>query len=99
MKIAIIGAGAMGSIYGGHLSKHNEVYLVDNNSDIVNIINRDGLKLQKMVLMYYTGLKQLFSQKKIGKVDLVILFVKSLYSRAALKNNKGSDSSSKCDGT
>ena len=28
MRIAVIGAGAMGSIYGGHLSLHNEVYLV-----------------------------------------------------------------------
>ena len=27
MKIAVIGAGAMGSIYGGHLSLSNEVYL------------------------------------------------------------------------
>ena len=25
MRIAVIGAGAMGSIYGGHLSQHNEV--------------------------------------------------------------------------
>ena len=27
MRIAVIGAGAMGSIYGGHLSLHNDVYL------------------------------------------------------------------------
>lgn len=25
MRIAVIGAGAMGSIYGGHLSQHNDV--------------------------------------------------------------------------
>ena len=27
MKIAVLGAGAMGSIYGGHLSLHNDVYM------------------------------------------------------------------------
>ena len=29
MKIAVIGAGAMGSIYGSHLSLNNEVCMVD----------------------------------------------------------------------
>ena len=32
MRIAVIGAGAMGSIYGGHLSQHNDVLLVDTNA-------------------------------------------------------------------
>ena len=45
MKIAIIGAGAMGSIYGGHLSLHNKVYLVDTNQSVVNLINESGLRL------------------------------------------------------
>ena len=39
MRIAVIGAGAMGSIYGGRLSQHNEVILVDTNQDIVEHIN------------------------------------------------------------
>ena len=89
MKIAIIGAGAMGSIYGGYLSKHNEVYLVDNNQDIVNIINKNGLKLQENGSDVVYRPKAVTSTEGIGKVDLVILFVKSLYSRAALQQNKG----------
>ena len=35
MRIAVIGAGAMGSIYGGHLSLHNDVYLVDTKQAVV----------------------------------------------------------------
>ncbi len=35
MRIAVIGAGAMGSIYGGRLSVNNEVYLVDTNAAVV----------------------------------------------------------------
>ena len=89
MKIAIIGAGAMGCIYGGYLSKHNEVYLVDNNQAVVDKINKDGLKLQENgVDTLYTP-KAVVSTEGIGTVDLVILFVKSLYSRAALDQNKG----------
>ena len=45
MKIAVLGAGAMGSIYGGHLSLHNDVYMIDKKQEIVDKINADGLKL------------------------------------------------------
>ena len=42
MKIVVIGAGAMGSIYGGYLSQNNEVYMVDSNPEIVDAINKEG---------------------------------------------------------
>lgn len=89
MKIAIIGAGAMGSIYGGHLSKHNEVFLVDKNQQIIDKINKDGLKLQENGSDAVYTPKAVSSTEGIGTVDLVILFVKSLYSRAALQENRG----------
>ena len=88
MKIAIIGAGAMGSIYGGYLSKHNEVYLVDNKQEVVDKINKDGLKLQENGSDVVYRPKAVTSAEGIGKVDLIILFVKSLYSRSALQENK-----------
>lgn len=88
MKIAIIGAGAMGSIYGGYLSKHNEVYLVDNNQSVIDAINEHGLKLQENGMDVVYRPKAVIKTEGIGKVDLVILFVKSLYSRAALQENK-----------
>ena len=47
MKIAVVGAGAMGSIYGGHLSQHNEVYMVDTAAPIVDQINAAGLKIEE----------------------------------------------------
>ena len=50
MKIAIIGAGAMGSIYGGHLSLKNEVYLIDTNEDIISSINKNGLVIEEKVM-------------------------------------------------
>ena len=46
MRIAVIGAGAMGSIYGGRLSLHNEVYMVDTSAAVVDHISRDVYKRQ-----------------------------------------------------
>ncbi len=89
MRIAVIGAGAMGSIYGGHLSLHNDVYLIDTNQTVVDHINQNGLILQedgRDVTYHPTAVT---STEGIEPVDLVILFVKSLFSKAALTNNKG----------
>ena len=46
MKIAILGAGAMGSLYGGLLSQKNEVYLIDIWQEHVEQINKNGLIIQ-----------------------------------------------------
>ena len=45
MKIAVIGAGAMGSIYGGRLSQKNDVFMIDKIENVVNTINQDGITL------------------------------------------------------
>ena len=89
MRIAVIGAGAMGSIYGGHLSMKNEVYLVDTNAAVVEHLQKEGLKLQENGAdnLYYP--KAVTSTEGIAPVDLVILFVKALFSKAALSGNKG----------
>ena len=89
MKIAVLGAGAMGSIYGGHLSTNNDVYMIDKKVELVEKINADGLKLFENdtdVIYHPTAL---LNSEGIGEVDLVIIFVKALYSRAALMENKG----------
>lgn len=88
MKIAVIGAGAMGSIYGGHLSLENEVYLVDTNPEVVRIINETGITLEegKEDRVYHP--KAVTDSSGLPKMDLVILFVKALFSRAALSGNR-----------
>lgn len=88
MKIAVIGAGAMGSIYGGHLSEHNDVYLIDTAVNVVEHIKEHGLKLQENGEDIIYRPNAVTSADGIGHMDLVILFVKSLYSRAALSGNK-----------
>ena len=88
MKIAVLGAGAMGSIYGGHLSMNNDVYMIDKKEDLVKKISADGLKLYENDKDVVYHPKALLSSEGIGEVDLVIIFVKALYSRAALMENK-----------
>lgn len=89
MRIAVIGAGAMGSIYGGHLSLHHDVYLIDTNQAIVDHINREGLKVQENGTDVIYHPNAVTSTEGVEPVDLVILFVKALFSRAALNSNKG----------
>lgn len=89
MKIAVIGAGAMGSIYGGRLSLHHEVYLIDTNQAIVDQINREGLKIQENGTGAIYHPTAVTSTEGVGPADLVILFVKALFSRAALDGNRG----------
>lgn len=88
MKIAVIGAGAMGSIYAAHLSKNNEVYLVDINKEVVDKINKDGLKIEENSEVNLYHPKATINSNEIGKVDLIILFVKSVFSENALESNK-----------
>ena len=89
MKIAVIGAGAMGSIYGGHLSKNHQVYLVDTNPDIVKQINSEGLKIDEDGVTNIWHPTAVTDTEGLGEMDLVILFVKSIFSRAALAGNRG----------
>lgn len=89
MKIAVIGAGAMGSIYGGHLSQEHQVYLVDTNADVVNAVNDNGLQIEENGGVSVYRPQAVTDTSGVGSVDLVILFVKALYSKAALNSNRG----------
>ena len=88
MKIAVLGAGAMGSIYGGHLSLYNDVYMIDKKQEIVEKINADGLKLFENDKDVVYRPEVMSDSKNLEEVDLVILFVKSLFSKAALEENR-----------
>ncbi len=88
MRIAVIGSGAMGSIYGGHLSLNNEVCIIDTNPAIVEQINAEGLKIDEDGTTNTYHPKALSDASGEAPMDLVILFVKSIFSKAALASNK-----------
>lgn len=87
MRIAVIGAGAMGSIYGGHLSTKHEVYLVDTNKEAVEAIRESGLEIEENGTVNRYHPQAVCDTASLGHMDLIILFVKALYSRNALSGN------------
>ena len=84
MKIAILGAGAMGSLYGGPLSAKNDVYLIDVWKEHIEAINASGLKIKVNEEDKTYRPKAVMSADKAGKSDLVIIFVKSVNTADAL---------------
>ncbi len=89
MRIAVIGAGAMGSIYGGRLSLNNEVYLIATREALAEEINSRGLKIEEQGGMNVYHPKAVTDSSELGPMDLVILFVKATASETALSQNAG----------
>jgi len=90
LKVVIVGAGAMGSIYGGFLAEAgNEVYFLDVFKEHVDNINKDGLWIEGTSGdRYIKGLKATSDPEEVGIVDLAIVFVKSTITDLAIKQNK-----------
>lgn len=89
MKIAIIGAGAMGCLYGAYLSQHHDVYMIDALPAQVNAINQNGITLTEEDghQQNYPNVLAYLSGQCLHPVDLVIIFVKSTYTEQALEQN------------
>lgn len=90
MKVVIIGAGAMGCLYGAYLSEKNEVIMLDVFEPQVEIINQNGITVLEPdgIVKNYKNIKAMKSGKCDIVADLVILFVKSTFSESALEENK-----------
>lgn len=87
MKIAVIGAGAMGTLFGGKLAMTgNEVTMVDVVPVVLDTINKDGIELEDESGMHKIPVRAIKSEDAKEAVDLAILFTKTLYSRSALEN-------------
>ena len=90
MKIAIIGAGAMGCIYGARLSvlSKTPVYLLDIWQEHLDAINREGILLEEGGVFHaYTNVRAISDPKEAGVQDLVLVFVKSTMTQQAIGSN------------
>lgn len=89
VKIAIIGCGAMGMLFGGYLSRENDVLLIDKDELKVDTVNQKGICIQEPDgSNIVVNPKSAITADGFDKMDLVILFVKSMFSKDALKSNK-----------
>lgn len=88
MRIAVLGGGAMGALYGGYLSRKNDVTIVDVNPALIEKVRRDGLTIAEpdgSAAVYRPAMTG--DTRGMQPVDLVIVFVKAMFSRSALQNN------------
>ncbi len=77
MKIAIVGAGAMGSLFGALLAESDQdVWLLDIWSEHVDAINQNGLRVQHEGETRTVRLNATTKVGDVGRSDLVIIFVK-----------------------
>ncbi len=77
MRVCVIGAGAMGSLFGGILSAVADVTLVDPWQAHVEAINQHGLRIVSSEGERTVQVKAVSLAEEVGVVDLAIVFVKS----------------------
>lgn len=89
MKIAVVGSGAMGSLYGARLSEQNEVFLIDVWKEHIDRINDSGLTTEEP-----DGSRRVahasasYSPAGLPVMDLVLIFVKSIHTRESILEAK-----------
>lgn len=90
MKIVIIGAGAMGCLYGAYLSRKHEVIMLDSFDKQVEAINQNGISVleEDGTENKFTNVKACISGEYTEAADLVVVFVKSTFTEDALRDNK-----------
>lgn len=87
MNIAIVGAGAMGSLFGSLLADANTVTLIDVHEPTVQAIQAHGLSIMdKEGNERIVPMRAVSDTGHVGVVDLVILFVKCYHTEAAARN-------------
>jgi len=78
MKIVMIGAGAMGSLFGGLLTlSGEEAWLVEIRQEQVDMIRSRGLTIEERGTTQVIHVNITSDVASIGKADLVIFFVKT----------------------
>ncbi|MEQ8154080.1 MAG: 2-dehydropantoate 2-reductase [Clostridiaceae bacterium] len=88
MKIAVLGAGAMGCLYGAYLSKNNEITMIDIYKPQVDSINEKGLVMLENGQEKKYDVQAVLSGTDIGCADIVVVFVKSTQTYEAIKENQ-----------
>lgn len=87
MKITVLGAGAMGSLYGGVLAEAgNEVWLLDIWKEHVETIREQGLRIEGISgERRIKNIHATDTPSDIGPSELLIVFVKSTVTDLALQ--------------
>lgn len=87
MRIAVVGAGAMGSIFGArfHQAGH-ETVLVDVAQSLVDTINAEGVAVVRGDDETVTRVPATTEPETVGPVDIVVFFTKCYHTSAAAES-------------
>jgi len=89
MKIVVVGAGAMGSLFAAFLTKSKEeVWLLDKNKENAAKINASGISLEGVSGSWQAKPKTTANIEDIGRADLALLCVKSFNTKSAVEQIK-----------
>jgi 2-dehydropantoate 2-reductase len=86
MKITVVGAGAMGSLFGALLTESgHDVWLCDIRQDFIDALTHNGLTVESDAQTRVVKLNAAVDPRQIGASDLVLIFVKSIHTEAAAR--------------
>ena len=87
MKTAVLGAGAMGSLFGGLLALSGEdVWLVDIWKEHIDTIRSQGLAIEEKEGTRAVKIHATADVASVGKADLVLIFVKTYHTEKAVSD-------------
>jgi 2-dehydropantoate 2-reductase len=87
VKVAVVGAGGIGSVFGGRLAAAgHDVWLIHRRPDVVEAIQRDGLHLTTPAGEERIPLHATTDAPSVGPTDLVLILTKSNDTRAAAES-------------
>jgi len=87
MKIAILGCGAMGSVYAALLADAgHDVWAIDSWQDHIDAMRTNGLRLEGASGSRTVKLNATTNTEEVGQCDLVIIATKAMHVESAAKS-------------
>jgi 2-dehydropantoate 2-reductase len=87
VRVAVVGAGGVGSLFGGRLAAAgHEVWLVHRRPEVVEALRREGLCLDGPDAAERIPVHATADTREVGPVDLVLILTKSTDTAAAAES-------------
>ena len=87
MKIAIVGAGAMGGLFGARLAlAGQDVSFVEASETTIEVISRQGLRLETPDVQESVRVPISRAHQVTGHFDLLVIFTKGFHTAAAIES-------------
>lgn len=87
MKIAIVGAGAMGGLFGARLAlAGQDVSFIEASDATIAVISQRGLRLETPAGKQTVQVPISRASEAVGSVDLLVIFTKGFHTRAAIES-------------